>query len=112
MQNIYNINVTVTDNVPEEEIEFHINNLKELLLQREKINIDQILPIILFYYTLPLNGAGGSLHIVLDDGNVDDGHIEYCIKRANEKGDELGVYLGKALLTMSKTQRRKIYRKC
>jgi hypothetical protein len=62
------------------------------------------------YYALPGNGAGGNLHIVLDDGNVRDSDIEFCIERAQEKGDKFGEAIGRVLLRMSKTQRRKVYR--
>lgn len=56
------------------------------------------------------NPTWGSLHIVLDDGNINDGHVQFCINYAVEKGDEEGVVLGEILLRMSKTQRSKIPR--
>jgi len=52
--------------------------------------------------------AWGSLHIVLDDGNVSDGNVAYCIEWAEECGDVEGARLGRVLLTMSRTQRRRI----
>jgi len=109
---MYNIQIDVKDKIPKEEIQYHINKIKEFFLREERIDITQILPIVYFYYSLPTHGRGGNLHIVLDNGNVDDDHINYCIKCANEEGDELGMYIGKILLQMSKTQRRKIYRSC
>lgn len=57
------------------------------------------------------NPAWGSLHIVLDDFNVHDHHVEHCIQYAIEKGDEEGEELGKILLQMSKSQRLKIAHK-
>jgi hypothetical protein len=50
----------------------------------------------------------GSLHIVLDDGNVDDRSVEFCIDYAHEHDDQEGERLGRVLLKMSKTQRRKL----
>ena len=54
--------------------------------------------------------AWGSLHIVLDDGNVADQHVQYCIEYAEHAGDSDGAELGRVLLAMSKTQRGKIDR--
>lgn len=52
----------------------------------------------------------GSLHIVLDDGNVADNHVQWSIDHAVDYQDEEGAALGRILLTMSKTQRRKLGR--
>lgn len=50
----------------------------------------------------------GSLHIVLDDGNVDAHHVEFCVRWAEREGDIEGVVLGKILQRMSRTQRLKL----
>jgi len=60
------------------------------------------------YHEAPLNGAWGSLHIVLDDGNVDDSSVRHCKDWAVERGDAEGAALADILLTMSKTQRHKL----
>lgn len=60
------------------------------------------------YYAAPGNGAWGSLHIVLSDGNVGDDCVQFCIDHAQEIGDAEGERLGRILLTMSKAQRRKL----
>lgn len=52
---------------------------------------------------------GGNLHIVLDDGNVKDSNVQFCLNQAEENGDVKGVELAKILLQMSKTQRLKLY---
>jgi hypothetical protein len=62
------------------------------------------------YYAMPNNGVGGSLHIVLDDENIEDGHINWCIDYAMANDDNEGVLLGKMLLGASYTQRRKLVR--
>lgn len=62
------------------------------------------------YYDKPGNGAGGSLHIVFDDYNVDDDSVRFCITHAIEKNDQNGVKLARLLLQMSKSQRLKIGR--
>ena len=61
------------------------------------------------YYAKDGNGVGGNLHIVLDDGNIKDHHVEFCIKRALDDGDTDGVTLGKEILKLSATQRKKLY---
>jgi hypothetical protein len=52
----------------------------------------------------------GSLHIVLDDGNVRDVHVKHCIESALERGDAEGHELACLLLGMSITQRNKLRR--
>lgn len=54
------------------------------------------------------NRAWGSLHVVLDDGNVADDHVRSCEQYAKENGDTEGATLAAILLTMSKTQRLKL----
>jgi hypothetical protein len=50
----------------------------------------------------------GSLHIVLDDQNVRDADVKFCIEHAREKGDQEGEDLARTLLTLSRTQRLKL----
>ncbi len=50
----------------------------------------------------------GSLHIVLDDDNVKDEHVEFCVGWAREHGDVEGEALARILLTMSKSQRLRL----
>jgi hypothetical protein len=53
--------------------------------------------------------AWGWLHVVLDDGNVEDSSVEVCIECASEDGDQEALELGKILLQMSEAQRLKLY---
>ena len=59
------------------------------------------------HYKRPGNGAGGNLHVVTDDGNLDADTIQWCLERCLEKSDESGAAIAAALLKMTKTQRRK-----
>ncbi len=77
---------------------------------RDKPTVPEVLPIARAYYAKPGNGAGGSLHIVLDDYNVDDDSVSFCMDHAADKGDDDGVALAGLLLRMSRTQRLKIGR--
>ena len=54
-------------------------------------------------------GAWGSLHIVMEDGNVRDGDVEFCIQDALKLRDWRGAELACVLRQMSRTQRRKLY---
>ena len=70
----------------------------------------EVIPLVRAYYAKSGNNVGGSLHIVLEDGNVSDSNVEFCREWAEEREDHDGVALAKLLLRMSRTQRRKLYR--
>ncbi len=75
----------------------------------DKPTVPEVLPLVRAYYARPGNSAGGSLHIVLEDGNVKNRDVEFCRLWAEERGDVDGVALAEILLNMSQTQRRKLY---
>lgn len=72
----------------------------------EKPSIPQVVARFAAYYGQ--HPTWGSLHIVLDDGNVRTGDVEFCIQWAEDNGDSEGAELGRILLSMSSTQRRKL----
>jgi hypothetical protein len=51
------------------------------------------------FYKLPGNSTGGLLHIVLDDSNWEDEHIEFCREQARAAGDETAYWLTQLLLS-------------
>lgn len=61
------------------------------------------------YYAHPENGCGGSLHIVLDDGNVEEEHVLWCRDHAEEQGDVEGVALCDKLLDATEDERLRVY---
>jgi hypothetical protein len=74
-----------------------------------KPTVPEVLPMVWAYRDLkPENAVGGSLHIVLDDENVSDSDVQWCLKRAQELGDAEGAELAAVLLRMSRTQRLKL----
>lgn len=92
---------------------------------RERPTVPEVAPLVDYY--LGLYPAGGSLHIVLEDGNLAEDHIRWCYQVAITDGwmavenypnggwdtgpvDHLGAALALLILTMTPTQRRKIYR--
>lgn len=72
------------------------------------LTIPEIVPDLRRYLDKPENGAGGSLHIYTDDGNLDHGHIEYCLRRAMERGDADGANLAGRIMRLSRRQRRRL----
>jgi hypothetical protein len=86
------------------------NDFTRLIILDRKPAIHELVAATKAYYSLPNNAAGGKLHIVLDDGNIKDEHIKWCIDYALRLGDNEGVMLGRMLLNASKTQRTKLVR--
>jgi hypothetical protein len=62
------------------------------------------------FYDQPGNEAGGLLHVVLDDGNLEDSHIDYARDRALDACDYRAWLIATCLLQMTPTQRRKVQR--
>lgn len=50
----------------------------------------------------------GLLHIVLEEGNVSDSDVDYCIARAEHACDSEALELARILRQMSRTQRCRI----
>lgn len=70
-----------------------------------KPTLPEVRPLVDAYYKLDGNGAGGELHVVLDDYNYERHCISYCIE--NAKKDET-IWLGRVLLKLSNSQRRRL----
>lgn len=69
--------------------------------------LEFISELIAYYYTY--EGVGGALHIVLDDGNLEDDPIHWCIKYAQEHKDYLAIAIGKYLLDLELWEREAMY---
>lgn len=54
------------------------------------------------------NPVWGSLHVVLEDGNLQHCSVDYCVEQAVEEGDVEGAALGRILRSMSRSQRARI----
>ena len=75
----------------------------------KKPTVPEVLPLVVTYYSIPGNSVGGIFHIVLDDGNVDDSDVEYCLNLAKKREDKESIKIGEILLRMSRAQRKKLY---
>lgn len=73
-----------------------------------RATVPEVAPLVRAYLAKWGNGAGGSLHIVLSDGNIRDGDVLSCLECAARAGDEDGVRLAVLLAHMTKTQRAKV----
>jgi len=61
------------------------------------------------YYQTPGNETGGSLHIILDDGNVEDGNLWFCLSECVNKRDFDGVWICSMLLRWPIKEREELY---
>jgi len=74
-----------------------------------EIDFDLLHELVYKYYSLPMCGAGGPLHLVLDDHNFPDSALALCYEAAAEHENPMVRYLGQAILlilsNMSPAQR-------
>lgn len=54
------------------------------------------------------NSVGCCLHVVLDDGNIDDQSVAWCRDEAQRQGHADCFLLANTMLEMSRTQRKKL----
>ncbi len=73
------------------------------------MKISEIMPMIREYHDNHL--SFGTLHVVLEDENIKDKHINFCFQESLREGDQDGMLLSLLLLDMNKKQRREIIRK-
>jgi hypothetical protein len=77
---------------------------------RDRPTVPDVARLLLSFYKHEENASGGYLHIVLDDGNIERGHVEWCGAAAREAGDEEAARIADLMAQMTLTQRRKLYR--
>lgn len=64
--------------------------------------------IISAFYALDGNITGGKLHIVLDDGNAETHHVEWCLQQATQAGKADAMFLAELLLQFTEDERAEI----
>lgn len=72
-----------------------------------KPTVPEVLPAVRELYRRAEGGC--CLHIVLEEGNVSDDNVRFCVEYAREKGHAECLALAETLLLMSKTQRGKLW---
>jgi len=65
--------------------------------------------LIAYYYQMPEKGAGGYLHIFLDDGNIDFGSLNFCKNECEEHGDTFGYFLCDVLSEFTEKELEDMY---
>jgi hypothetical protein len=73
-----------------------------------KPTVSEVMPLVRKLYER--NAVGCCLHILLDDGNTEDSHAEFCLQEARRTGHLDCIELAGKILGMSRTQRMKLYR--
>lgn len=79
------------------------NNLPEKQYLIDMFLLAELIDGYLGYYP-----AGGSLHIVLSDGNYSTEHVDFCRTGAKRKDDFWGVVIAKGLLMFTEDERKQI----
>lgn len=73
---------------------------------KNRLTIPDVVARFADYYQAPGNGAWGSLHVMLDDGNEDAAN--FCYEFAIEHGDHEGAALAEICMNLTATQIRKL----
>lgn len=79
-------------------------------LKKDRPTVEEVLPLARALYATDEGSVGCCLHVVLDDGNTEDGFVDHAITRAIENGHEPCRVLAEKLRQMSRTQRAKVAR--
>lgn len=64
------------------------------------------------YVQKPGNSVGGNLHIVLEDTNLKDEHVEFCLAQAVRRGDDDGAALARVLIQLTEAERQVVNEEC
>lgn len=78
------------------------------MMHPEKPTVPEVLPLVQDYYRQAGNAAGGNLHVVLDDSNIDLCCIRSALEYCRRCGDAQGMLIARLLLQMSRSQRYRI----
>ena len=73
-------------------------------LVAERVSLREMVAV---YYEYNL--AGGNLHIALDDGNMESGHLLFCMGQCVGEGDVWGMMICNRLLDMGLDDREEFY---
>ena len=74
----------------------------------DRPTVPEVRELVRAYYEKEGNSCGGNLHIVLDDGNLSDSCVQFCLDQVHADEDEDGVRIAELMLQMTGTQRRKV----
>jgi hypothetical protein len=75
---------------------------------RKRPTVPEVIPLVRALYRSREGGAGCCLHVVLDDNNIDDAAINFCIQYARDQQHPRCLELALLLRQMTRTQRDKL----
>jgi len=84
------------------------NNLVQRIRINDKTWFNDFVKLCGHYYEN--NPCGGSIHVVLDDGSLEDTHVSWCAGYACGKNDQEGSDLAEIMSMMSLAQRKRVYK--
>lgn len=90
-----------TEEAPVPEPSPRPEQLLEDLARDERPDPERVAEVIAWYYTLPGNSVGGSLHLALDDLNLEPENLAFCHGYALGRGDTVGATLAGVLSNMT-----------
>lgn len=70
--------------------------------------VPDVLPLVRALYLRPGGSVGCCLHIVLDDRNLDNSSVDFCVQQAREHSHADCESLALMLRQMTITQRRRV----
>jgi hypothetical protein len=88
--------------------------LKEQIEHDKKATTDykrigKLANLIAEYYKKEGNGCGGNCHLVLDDSNLEDSDIQFCIGYCAHANDNDGLAIMREMLSLNPEERQKVY---
>jgi hypothetical protein len=60
------------------------------------------------YRMIEDNYVGGVVHIVVDDGNVEQAHADWCLDQANANGNPIDIEIATLVAALSDAERREL----
>lgn len=96
----------------------HTRKIAELLKEQIEHNkkattgykrIGKLANLIAEYYKKEGNGCGGNCHLILDDGNLEDSDIQFCIGYCAHANDNDGLAIMREMLSLNPEERQKVY---
>lgn len=94
---------------PEQQPDSLLARIRALVERKDQPSVREVTALVNEFYGQDGNGAGGNLHIVLDDGNVENRSVEFCRGFAEERGDAVGVAMADLLTRLSPAMRYRVY---
>lgn len=70
--------------------------------------MDDVVSLVRALYASPAGASGCCLHIALDDHNLEDDHLDFCLKRAQAAGHAKCERIAGLLLSISEAEREAV----